>query len=132
MTEEQTAIKTQALLATVSLENGVDHYALYERSVKNQDFGNFLISLRQKYLNEEIALFMDNMRVHHSLLSKEAYQELKLIPIFNIAYSPQFNPIESVFSMIKQAYKKLLLQAIIEKQRIRSRHLIANAMLAWR
>ena len=59
---------------------------------------------------------MDNMRVYHSLVSKEAYKALNLTPVFNVAYSPQFNPIESVFSMIKQAYKKLLLQAIIESR----------------
>jgi transposase len=67
---------------------------------------------------------MDNMRVHHSNVSKEAYKELELTPIFNIAYSPQFNPIESVFSMIKSNYKKLLLKSLIEKHKVRTRHLI--------
>jgi transposase len=65
---------------------------------------------------------MDNMRVHHSRVSKEAYKELKLTPIFNIAYSPQFNPIESVFSMIKSNYKKQLLKNLIEKHKVQTRH----------
>jgi transposase len=52
---------------------------------------------------------MDNMRVHHSLLSREAYDALKLTPVFNIPYSPQFNPIEAVFSMVKSFYKSLFL-----------------------
>ena len=73
---------------------------------------------------------MDNMRVHHSRVSKEAYKELDLTPIFNIAYSPQFNPIESVFSMIKSNYKKLLLKTLIQKNKVRTRHLITNAISA--
>jgi len=73
---------------------------------------------------------MDNMRVHHSRVSKEAYKELYLTPIFNIAYSPQFNPIESVFSMIKSNYKKLLLKTLIQKNKVRTRHLITNAISA--
>ncbi len=73
---------------------------------------------------------MDNMRVHHSHISKESYRELELTPIFNIAYSPQFNPIESVFSMIKSNYKKLLLKCLIEKHKVRTRQMIANAISA--
>ena len=46
VTEEQTSIKTQALLAAISLENGVDHYCMYERSVKHEDFRKFLLQLR--------------------------------------------------------------------------------------
>jgi transposase len=71
---------------------------------------------------------MDNMRVHHSRVSKEAYKELKLTPIFNIAYSPQFNPIESVFSMIKSNYKKQLLKNLIEKHKVQTRLLIRAAI----
>ena len=37
------------------------------------------------------------------------YEELNIIPIFNVPYCPQFNGIESVFSMIKATYKKSLL-----------------------
>ena len=71
---------------------------------------------------------MDNTRVHHSRVSKEAYKELKLTPIFNIAYSPQFNPIESVFSMIKSNYKKQLLKNLIEKHKVQTRLLIRAAI----
>jgi len=35
VTEEHTAVKTQALLAVVSVENGVDHYGIYPKSVNN-------------------------------------------------------------------------------------------------
>ncbi len=66
----------------------VDHFAIYDRSVKNQDFSNFLIQLRSKFPNDSIALFMDNMSVHHSKISKEIYKTLDITPVFNVAYSP--------------------------------------------
>ena len=71
---------------------------------------------------------MDNMRVHHSGVSKQAYESLKIIPVFNIAYSPQFNPIESVFSMVKAKYKKLLLKTLIDKKRPKPKQLIIEAI----
>jgi len=52
---------------------------------------------------------MDNMRVHRSKLASKKYEVLKITPIFNVPYSPQFNGIEAVFSMVKASYKKSLL-----------------------
>jgi hypothetical protein len=70
------------------LENGVDHCSIHLKSVKDVDFGNFLRQLRDMFPDQRIAIFMDNMRVHHSRLSRQAYEELKLTPLFNIPYSP--------------------------------------------
>ena len=37
---------------------------------------------------------------------KAAYQELDILPIYNVAYSPEYNPIESVFSQVKRTYNR--------------------------
>jgi len=37
-----------------------------------------------------------------------------LVPIFNVPYSPQFNGIESYFSLLKSEYKKLILQRVMK------------------
>jgi transposase len=71
---------------------------------------------------------MDNMRVHHSRLAKEMYEKLKLVPLFNIAYSPQFNPIECVFSMMKANYKRMFLKSLIDVKRPNARRLIEEAI----
>jgi transposase len=34
-----------------------------------------------------------------------AYRRLNIIPVFNLSYSPDYNPIESVFSQVKRIYK---------------------------
>jgi len=52
---------------------------------------------------------MDNLSVHKTNLSKELFKELKIVPVFNIPYSPQFNGIESYFSLLKNEYKNLIL-----------------------
>ena len=53
-----------------------------------------------------MALFMDQLGVHKSNILKTVYAELDITPIFNIGYSPEFNPIESVFSQVKRTYSK--------------------------
>lgn len=52
---------------------------------------------------------MDNLSVHKTALVRAAYERLKITPIFNVPYSPDFNGIESYFSLVKSAYKKKLL-----------------------
>ena len=56
---------------------------------------------------------MNNLSVHKTNLSKELFKVLKITPIFNIPYSPQFNGIESYFSILKNEYKKLLLERVM-------------------
>ena len=42
----------------------------------------------------------------------EAYRRLDILPIFNLPYSPEYNPIESVFSQVKRIYKRERLQKL--------------------
>ncbi len=69
----------------------------------------FLEQLSNEYDGEQIAVFMDNLSVHKTKDVQEAYERLNIIPIFNIPYSPDFNGIESYFSLVKAEYKKLVL-----------------------
>ena len=41
---------------------------------------------------------MDNLRVHTSIRSLEVMEELDMEPIWAPKYSPDYNPIEFVFS----------------------------------
>ena len=55
---------------------------------------------------------MDNLSVHRSLEIRERMDELGFGYIFNAAYSPDLNPIETVFSIAKSYIKKERLRAI--------------------
>jgi len=71
---------------------------------------------------------MDNMTAHHCRAAKEALDRLNILPIFNVPYSPQFNGIESVFSMLKFCYKRLLLRSIMKNERLQPKKLIEAAI----
>jgi len=48
---------------------------------------------------------MDNLSLHRSIEIRERMDELGFGYIFNAAYSPEFNPIETVFSLAKSYIK---------------------------
>ena len=52
---------------------------------------------------------MDNLQVNKTKEVLETCKRLKARPIFNVPYSPDFNGIETYFSLIKGEYKKLIL-----------------------
>lgn len=71
---------------------------------------------------------MDNMKVHRSRVALEKYKALNIEPIFNVPYSPQFNGIESVFSMVKADYKRRLLRHILDRDSQRRTTMISQAV----
>ena len=107
-------IKTIALIAAISEGSGLEAFALHPLSINTEDFIAFIHLLLDKFGNQEFAIFMDNLRVHKSKQTLEVCKTLKVQPIFNVPYSPDFNGIETYFSLIKGQYKNMLLQKLIK------------------
>ena len=103
---------TLALLAGVSKEQGIEHFKLFERSVNIPKFKEYLAELREANGDDRICLFMDNLSAHTSKKSKEAMTRLGFRYIYNVAYAPDYNPIEFVFSKIKQKFRTLRAQKL--------------------
>ena len=59
---------------------------------------------------------MDQLNVHKAKIVKPIYQELGIVPIFNKAGSPDYNPIESTFSQVKREYCRLRLSSLANDQ----------------
>ena len=78
-----------------------------------EKFKIWLDELRARYFFDDICLVMDNLRVHHSKLAMERIEELGFEYIFTPPYSPDANPIESVFSIFKGKLKKERIKGII-------------------
>jgi len=55
---------------------------------------------------------MDNLTVHRERTVKLLYSDLDIMPIWNVSYSPEFNPIESVFSQVKRLFSRERLNVI--------------------
>ena len=71
---------------------------------------------------------MDNMKVHKSKQTFEVCKALKVQPIFNVPYSPDFNGIETYFSLVKAHYKKLILQKMVKGIRPDSLSLVEKSI----
>ena len=80
---------------------------MYENSVNVQKFKQYLQELRARNGDEKIALFMDNLSAHRSEKSLAEATRLGFRCIFNVPYSPEYNPIEFVFSKVKQKFRTL-------------------------
>ena len=59
---------------------------------------------------------MDNLGVHRSREVIERMDELGFSYIFGPSYSPDFNPIEGVFSIAKKKIKRERLAAVINDE----------------
>ena len=111
------AKETVAVIAAISKEYGLDYISTYDRSINIPKFKEFLQNLRDKFFFEDICIYMDNLAVHRSNTVKERMDELSIPYIFGPPYSPDYNPIESVFSIFKKEIKIRRLEAVLKKKR---------------
>ena len=95
-----------AALVSVSVEMGVEKIMLFDKSVDHEKFRVYLQELRDKWPFDDIAIYMDNLPVHRKKEIKARMDELGFEFIYSPAYSPDFNGIESVFSLVKAQIKR--------------------------
>ena len=110
--------KVIAVLAAVSQQIGLEHIMLFDSAININKFKVFIEELRSKFFFDDICIFMDNLNVHRSDEVQERLEELGIPCIFSPVYSPDFNPIESVFSIAKGHIKKERLRAVVHNQKI--------------
>ena len=94
----------ECLLLGISEENGVEHWRIFEKSVNNVKFKQYLEELREANAGKKIALFLDNLSVHHSKKTKAILERLEIPTIFNCVSAPELNPIEMAFSILKRKF----------------------------
>ena len=97
-----TRVTTCSVLSSVTL-NEKPIYIKKFGSFNTQSFYDFLNGL--KYPNGTV-LLMDNVKFHHSKIIKELAKQKGWDILYTPAYSPIFNPIEGVFSIVKRLYQK--------------------------
>ncbi len=73
------------------------------------------MALRGKAGDRPIALFVDNLWVHKDAKARELVAKLRIRPIYNVGYSPEFNPIEAVFSKVKRQFSCQRLHNLVTK-----------------
>lgn len=98
--------KNTTILSSVRL-NGETAYTTYQGGTTKDKFIDYLKNVLAPTLHEGDIVVMDNMRTHHSNAVREVIEELKINVIFLPPYSPDFNPIEKMWSKIKSVLRKL-------------------------
>lgn len=98
------AVKKRYTVICAINNTHVIHYEIILGSANAETFKHFLVELDKKVTNKY--LLLDNARIHHSKIVKEYITQSTNKLLFNVPYTPEFNPIEHVFSIIKNTIKK--------------------------
>ena len=53
--------------------------------------------------------------MHKARLVKPTYRMLDILPVYNVGYSPAYNPIEAVFSKVKYNFSRNRLHNLVNK-----------------
>ena len=94
-----------AVIAAISSDTGVETIMMFDEAVKKEHFIEFLRRLRTINGERRVHCFLDNLKVHKAPEVNQLWAELNIVPIWNVPYHCQFQPIELVFSQVKRTYK---------------------------
>jgi transposase len=89
--------KKYSLLQIISNKK-IIKYKLYEGTIKTPQLLDFMKGI---LLPENSHILLDNARVHTSNIFKDYVKENNINLLYNVSYSPETNPIEMVFSKVK-------------------------------
>ena len=103
----------RSVIATISEDKGVELIKIYRTAVTSDTFIKYLELLSKRNDKQPLALFQDQLKVHKSNKVKPYYTALNIVPIYNVGYSPEFNPIESVFSQVKRVFCRERLNKLV-------------------
>lgn len=98
--------QSTTILSSVRL-NGETAFTTYQGGTTCERFTDYLKNMLVPTLDPDDIVVMANMRTHHSKAVKELIDELKINVIYLPPYSPDFNPIEKMWSKIKSVLRKL-------------------------
>jgi transposase len=108
ITVDQRQIYTgyKSVIAAVNKDRKRCLIHIYDQAIDQEDFEQYLRVVSKWFKGKPIRLMMDNLGVHKARAIKDVYSELKITPVYNVAYSPDYNAIESVFSIVKKEFCK--------------------------
>ena len=90
------------LMATCN--NKIINYSIVLESIKSLKFKQFIEKIHKNKNNN--TYFMDNAIIHKSKLFTKYINEKQIKIIYNVPYHSEFNPIECVFSMLRNEILK--------------------------
>ena len=96
------SVDKYSLLLAIS-NNGKKEFIIEKKYINNEIFGKFINSLN---FPENTYFLLDNASIHKTKKVLEIFKNKKYIPLFIPPYSPEFNPVELIFGIIKSSFYK--------------------------
>ena len=117
---DSTPLNTPAttILSSIRLD-GSCIYTTYQGGTTAERFESYLKSDLLPTLGPDDIVVMDNMRSHHAKVVKNLLDEKHIQYLYLPPYSPDYNPIENMWSKIK---------ANMRKQKVRTAALLSEAI----
>ena len=113
VSQDKLSVPTQALLAFISAERGLEYHTIVKKAFDRNSFADALRQLRKKLKGQKVCLFLDQLGIHTHPDTEKVFDELDFRVVFNLTYSPDFNPIETLFSKVKLKFLKLKLDYLV-------------------
>lgn len=101
------------ILSSIRL-NGETAYTTYSGGTTGDKFVEYLKEVLIPTLNKGDVIIMDNMRSHHVKAVKDVVEKAGMVLLYLPPYSPDFNPIEKMWSKIKAILRKLKIRVSTE------------------
>ena len=100
----------------VSAEKGLELLSIKDGPANKENFPPYILKLCKNQRYKPYALFMDQLHCHKGEEAQKVYRKHDVLPILNVSYSPDFNPIETVFSFVKRIFKRERLSALVNDE----------------
>ena len=94
-------ISKRYTLLVASSNKKVLGYYMCEKGLKTDGFIDFMKILKEKDQTNNYYYILDNARIHHSKKFKNYVLEYNMNIVYNAPYHSEFNPIENVFSILR-------------------------------
>lgn len=98
--------KRKSIISTVRL-NGENCTLTFEGTLNKELMAEYIRTQLKPMLKEDDVYVIDNSNVHKSKLVQDTFAECGIKVLFLPRYSPDFNPIELMWTKVKSVLKKL-------------------------
>lgn len=107
MPDKNKSVKNISMIMSIN-SNEIIEYDMYDEPIDSFKFYSFINKIIKKLKCDNYTFIFDNVSFHHNKETLKLITESKNHYIFTPPYSPNFNPIENVFGIIKKNYKNKL------------------------
>lgn len=101
------------ILSSIRL-NGETAYTTYSGGTTGDKLIDYLKNVLIPTLSKGDVIIMDNMRSHHVKAVREAIEDAEMTLLYLPPYSPDLNPIEQMWSIVKAVLRKLKIRVSTE------------------